>query len=655
MKLFRKRIKGNNKGLSLVELVCAVAIFGVAATAIGSAMVVSAQSYSRGTYELDVQEEAQTATNIVGNLIFDAVSAKQDGNVVTINGEGKTYTITYDEDAQTLNYEEDPGDHTGVLAENVTSFDTSLTPNANDFKADRNVKVEIAIEKNGRTYEATYNTTGRNGSSNAEGVEESATIIVDSTVVVEPGQKTVGVELPVMVAGSAVNKDFDVIESESDIEVVKGTNKVTIKAEPSAMGSYTFIIQTVASDASGPLDEKLVTVLIRRMTSVNGVDKAVTGDEGSNGSSYKMTFEGVGTNLNKVYGRDYDTNYVDPRQYSFEYSMTGAEAGKTYSDYIDMSSIVAQTTGVTPSVSFKLKSDMPMGSKITVTCVSLHSTGTNKSGTNYGKVSGDLEIYKSPFLSNGKIGRGNDGNIKISVDSSFNQKLLNENSGCTINKIMEFYEANMDATGKFTKKSTTPVFTYLCTDQGLETYIRNVDSTRMIPNQAYIMVIRLEVVDGSGNVKWPDDSVDSALYQHEYPISPISITYKNFNGHAGTSSDPYKITKGTPYNQESMCPGFQTSGLDMSKSWRDDLRWKVEKKVGNDWIPDDSIKDLNYMSGYVDGSGTLQLKGTETGHYRLLTWMDATYRNYADTENVDGVFNFYDTTTGAGIVYIDVE
>ena len=50
MKLFKKRIKGNNKGFSLVELVCAVAIFGVAATAIGSAMVVSAQSYSRGTY-----------------------------------------------------------------------------------------------------------------------------------------------------------------------------------------------------------------------------------------------------------------------------------------------------------------------------------------------------------------------------------------------------------------------------------------------------------------------------------------------------------------------------------------------------------------------------------------------------------------------------
>ena len=55
--------------MSLVELVCAVAIFGVATTAIGSAMVVSAQSYSRGTYELDVQQEAQITTNLIGNLV----------------------------------------------------------------------------------------------------------------------------------------------------------------------------------------------------------------------------------------------------------------------------------------------------------------------------------------------------------------------------------------------------------------------------------------------------------------------------------------------------------------------------------------------------------------------------------------------------------
>ena len=36
MKLFMKKRKHNNKGMSLVELICAVAIFGVATTAVGS-------------------------------------------------------------------------------------------------------------------------------------------------------------------------------------------------------------------------------------------------------------------------------------------------------------------------------------------------------------------------------------------------------------------------------------------------------------------------------------------------------------------------------------------------------------------------------------------------------------------------------------------
>ncbi len=667
MKLFRKRNKGNNKGFSLVELVCAVAIFGVAATAIGSAMVVSAQSYSRGTYELDVQEEAQTATNIVGNLIFDAVGAKQVDNVVTIDGEGITYTITYDEAAQTLNYTEFDGTNTanGVLAENVTAFDTGLSENSDDLKTNRNVKVEITIEKNGRTYEASYNTTARNGSANAVGVAESATINVDSTVVIEPNQPNL--ELPVTVLGSVANKTFTayVASATDHISVNAEMDCVKITATAEAEGPYSIVIQTTATDDTGaPLDTKVVTVQVRRILGINSTKNVTVGSEGEVGSSYEIVFDAVGINLDKVYGRDYDTDYIDPRQFHFEFSMDGAESGKTAADYIDWDAVTYHQTGLKTIVKLSLENEMPMGSKIYVKCISLHSVGkdefgtkTNKSGVSYGEVSASEPIVKSPITSNGDITRGMDGNVQISIASSLMQQVRNNNPGCTVNKVIRVYEANVDEFGHFTKVDNTPEFYYNSVDAGNDTHVRAVDSKRMIPNQAYIISVSVEAVRADGTVAWPTPSVDPSEYLREFPLSPISITYNSFGGHSGTSSDPYKLTKGHPYNNTDNCPTFNAIGLDMSKGWRDYLAWKVQKKEGGTWV--DCTIEIDEMGGTASGFGYLKVKFNETGHYRVLTWMDNakynSYTNESDTPDATGDFIFYNVDTGAGMFYVDVE
>lgn len=658
MKLFKKRIKGNNKGFSLVELVCAVAIFGVATTAIGSAMVVSAQSYSRGTYEVDVQEEAQTATNIVGNLIFDAVSAKQVGNVVTIDGEGITYTITHNTSTGTLEYAEYNGatPATGVLAENVTAFSTNLSENPDDFKADRNVKVEITIEKNGRTYEASYNTTARNGSANAVGVAESATISVDSTVVIEPNQ--VNLELPVKVIASVPDRTFTVSKANASdpITVSSEMDCVKITASAEAEGPYVIIIQTRAKDDSNvPLDTKMVTVNVRRILGMN-YTKNVTGSEGASGSSYQINFSYAGINLEKVYGRDYDTDYVDPKQFEFSYTSTSGISN--VNDYIDAK---VEQTGASPSVSFTLKNTIPDGQKIYITCTSLHSKGkdkddnkTNKTGNSYGVISKTVEIGKSPITANGEITRGMDGNVQISIASSLMQQVRDNNVGCTVRKVIEVYEANIDDAGNFTKKNATPSFTYESIDNGNDTHIRAVDSKRMIPDQAYIIVVRVEaykIEDGHEVIKWPTADNDPSEYLREFPLNPISVTYNSYGGHAGTATDPYKLTKGTAY----MDVSFNAVGLDMSKGWRNALAWKVEKYNGSAWVTA-SVDEIGLMGGEANGYGVMKLKCNTEGHYRLLTWMDnITYRNYTDTGDVTGDFNFYDVNTGAGIVYIDFQ
>lgn len=657
MKLFRKRIKGNNKGLSLVELVCAVAIFAVAATAIGSAMIVSAQSYSRGTYELDVQEEAQTATNIVGNLIVGAVEATENANVVEIKGEGVTYRITHDTSTGTLNYTEIDSagvESNGVLAENVTVFDTNLTANPATFKADRNVEVRIEIEKNGRTYEAEYSTTARNGSADAVGAAESAQILVDSTIILEPGQTNC--VLPVTVVGSVTNKTFTVAKSNSSdpFSIAAGTNKITLSAGTDAQGTYTFVIKTVETDdtTSLPLDTKTVTVQIRRILSMNG-NKTFTGSEGSNGSSYVVTFGYSGTFLDKVYGKDYDTNYVDPRQFEITFSMTGAESGMSWNSYVDETTIVKQT-GATPSVSFKLKREMPTGSKIHVTCKSLHANGTNKSGIPYANIYKTVDINKSLFNLNGDLNRGNDG-VQITMTPTHWQTLL-DTYGNDCRKYITAYEVTYDASGNITSRSEAK-YTELMIDSGSVTNIRGSESSRLIPNKDYILRMQFEFWRDGAKV-YPTTTTDTSLYMVEYPLNSVSFIYDervcvNASGanetRYGTASSPYRLKKGDSIQNIT----FMTYGLDMSKDWRNAVSWKVQKYEGGTWI-DTTIAEIGLMGGQSNGKATMKIKSDYTGSYRLLTWMNnIKYRNYANTADVTGNFDFYNVDTGEGVLYID--
>ena len=69
MRLFRKRIlKLGNRGLSMVELICAIAIVSLLGTTVSSIMVVSANTYRRGAAETEVQQEAQLVANQISSL-----------------------------------------------------------------------------------------------------------------------------------------------------------------------------------------------------------------------------------------------------------------------------------------------------------------------------------------------------------------------------------------------------------------------------------------------------------------------------------------------------------------------------------------------------------------------------------------------------------
>ncbi len=62
----------DNRGLSLVEVLCAVAIMALVTGVIGSVIVISTRTYRRGISETNIQQEAQLAANNIGNIIKDA-------------------------------------------------------------------------------------------------------------------------------------------------------------------------------------------------------------------------------------------------------------------------------------------------------------------------------------------------------------------------------------------------------------------------------------------------------------------------------------------------------------------------------------------------------------------------------------------------------
>ena len=65
-------MKNDNRGLSLVELLAAIAILAVATTAIMAFMNSATRNYSRGNAEATIQREAQVAMNQIIEILIDA-------------------------------------------------------------------------------------------------------------------------------------------------------------------------------------------------------------------------------------------------------------------------------------------------------------------------------------------------------------------------------------------------------------------------------------------------------------------------------------------------------------------------------------------------------------------------------------------------------
>ncbi len=86
-----EKMKQDQKGLSLVELVVAIAILAIVATAIAGFMVTGSRSYASTSSEVNIQYESQLTTNQISDLLIDAtegISYEIDGSLYNKDSEG---------------------------------------------------------------------------------------------------------------------------------------------------------------------------------------------------------------------------------------------------------------------------------------------------------------------------------------------------------------------------------------------------------------------------------------------------------------------------------------------------------------------------------------------------------------------------------------
>ena len=570
MKMFKKRRKGNNKGFSLIELVCALAILGLSTTAISGAMVVSSQSYQRGTLELDVQKEAQTTTNLLGNLVVDAVNVVHDdtANKMTITGKDTTYVVQLDANG-TLTYKE--GSETPVvLAEGVSYFKVD----DDDFATSKNIEIDLAMKRGDKEYRASYNTTARNGQMDPNALAETR-IYIENEVTLEPNQEY---EFTALVSSSV---DFGglswTINSGSATFASTSDTGARLKLNNDASGQIAFTVRTnntktitdptTGADITVPLATETVVVNVRRVSSFDAKSHAViSGVANQAGAVYRVYASVTGDNMAKKIGTAYDSNYVSPEYIDFAIaSTTGIPVGQ-----IEILSSDVQENCENPYIEFKLKEQLDFNDEIVFTLTSKHSAGATFNGCNKTNANYDIIVQDTYSIKNVSAGpypnlsglRRGDNNYYVYCATDIQNEIDAISGNKHAYKYIRYWKNTPGNAPSSDAEGWIPVDTTGSTALKIEKKW----SLLMDPRYEYVFEICLVVCrdhnpDGDySDLAWPTPTTDRAKYISSFVMPASQVSFQrvsasdpawndsSFLANLGTKTSPISIQNAVSYD-----------------------------------------------------------------------------------------------------------
>ncbi|MBE5884205.1 MAG: hypothetical protein E7291_07285 [Lachnospiraceae bacterium] len=389
--LRKKFLKFNNKGLSMVELICGIAILGVVNVSIAGVLVVSANSYERGSSEAEVQQEAQLVANQISDLLIDATADVDfSGNVLTVKQGIQGYLLTYDPTAKTLSYKEVTYDATGavlssseeqLMVEGLEKFSVS---GLGEFSETGYARIEMEFSRNEQRYPADFTITARN--KNASGnTTIVADIILPAEIILEPCESYD--YNPVVQGLSNTNVNWSIEDNTDSSTTISSSGELTIGKDETANAIRVNVSSQEKDASNNPVVSKTVNAYIRRANTVDVSAVLVSGVDMEAGAEYRLYADINGNNFTQALGTDFDMNYVNPL--SATWSVTGE--GCTLAVDPTNSTIATLT----------LAENMAEGATITVNVKAGHPDGINKTGSDYGDAADSWSLIKpgsSPYL-----------------------------------------------------------------------------------------------------------------------------------------------------------------------------------------------------------------------------------------------------------------
>ena len=158
-----KKLRKNNRGVTLVELIVSTAILAIVAVAASAFMIAGTRTYSSVSYNVRLQYEAQIAMAQLQEYTVDCTDGiAWDGSMLYIVNGNDVHLFKFDSAEQTLSYAkvlkaDNLNESTisyDLAAEHITDMDVELN--------EGQVEITLQMQRNTKTYSATQIIAMRN-------------------------------------------------------------------------------------------------------------------------------------------------------------------------------------------------------------------------------------------------------------------------------------------------------------------------------------------------------------------------------------------------------------------------------------------------------------------------------------------------------------